>query len=173
VVLDSAARFLEARSRSVAEVRRRLASAGYRPNLIDRAILELTRQGYLDDEGFARAWVASRDRARPRGERALRAELLLKGVERPVVDAILAERGAADADHDADDADERSADEQAAGRLLEKHRRALERELDPRRRRQKAYALLARNGFDPDVCRRVAAGVAALDAASEDAAGTS
>ena len=33
----------------------------------------------LDDEAFARAWVESRDRARPRGERALRAELRQKG----------------------------------------------------------------------------------------------
>jgi SOS response regulatory protein OraA/RecX len=28
---------------------------------------------------------------------------------------------------------------------------------DPRQRRQRAYALLARNGFDPEVCRTVAA----------------
>jgi hypothetical protein len=31
------------------------------------------------------------------------------------------------------------------------------REPDPRRRRAKAYALLARNGFDPVVCSTVAA----------------
>jgi hypothetical protein len=37
----------------------------------------------------------------------------------------------------------------------------LERETDPRRRRQRTYALLARHGFPPDVCRRVAADVAA------------
>ena len=36
----------------------------------------------------------------------------------------------------------------------------LRREADPRRRRQKAYALLARNGFAPDVCHEVAATVA-------------
>jgi hypothetical protein len=30
---------------------------------------------------------------------------------------------------------------------------------DPRQRRQRAYALLARNGFDPEVCRTVAAQV--------------
>jgi regulatory protein len=157
VVLDAAARFLETRSRSVAEVRRRLTTAGYKASLIDSALADLTRQGYLDDESFARAWVASRDRARPRGERALRAELLLKGVERPVVEAALAERGGDEATDEAGDG--RSADEVAARRLIEKHRRALERELDPRRRRQKAYALLARNGFDPEVCRRVAASV--------------
>ena len=43
----------------------------------------------LDDETFARAWVESRDRARPRGERALQNELRLKGIDRAVVDLVL------------------------------------------------------------------------------------
>ena len=42
----------------------------------------------LDDEAFARAWVESRDRARPRGERAIREELRLKGVDRTVIDDV-------------------------------------------------------------------------------------
>src|SRR5439155_745738 len=66
-VLDAAARFLETRSRSTAEVRRRLATAGYRPGLVDEAIERLAAQRYLDDEAFARSWVESRDRARRRG----------------------------------------------------------------------------------------------------------
>jgi hypothetical protein len=37
--------------------------------------------------------------------------------------------------------------------------RSLARVADPRQRRARAYALLARNGFDPDVCREVAAQV--------------
>ncbi len=175
VVLDSAARFLETRSRSVAEVRRRLTSAGYRPSLIDRAIDELTRQGYLDDGSFARAWVASRDRARPRGQRALRAELLAKGIDRALVEEVLAERATSEpvmrgvavdlspTDRPEAGGERVSPDEVAARRLIEKHRRSLSRETDPRRRRQKAYALLARNGFDPDVCRRVAAAFQADD----------
>src|SRR5512146_1728847 len=80
-VVDAAARFLEARPRSVAEVRRRLLTAGYRAPLVDAAIERLTGLRYLDDEAFARAWVESRARARPRGEIALRRELRLTGVE--------------------------------------------------------------------------------------------
>jgi hypothetical protein len=41
--------------------------------------------------------------------------------------------------------------------LLAKHARALARVADPRQRRQRAYALLARNGFDPETCREAAA----------------
>jgi hypothetical protein len=37
--------------------------------------------------------------------------------------------------------------------LLERQRRTLEREPDARRRRQKAYGLLARHGFDGDASR--------------------
>jgi SOS response regulatory protein OraA/RecX len=181
-VLDAAARFLEARSRSVAEVRRRLATAGYRHELVDEAIARLVQQGYLDDEAFARAWVDSRDRARPRGERALRTELIQKGIAREIIDVVLAERSAPAHDRFASDlpgngpaemergsADEpgHSADEAAAMRLIERNRRALLRESDPRKRRQRAYALLARNGFDPETSRTVAASVVNLEEGNE------
>ena len=153
VVLEAAARFLEARSRSITEVRRRLTSAGYRTELIDGAVARLKDLGMLDDEAFARAWVESRDRARPRGERALRDELRLKGIDRAVVDQVLEDR------RTTDDEDAAPPDRTAAERLIEKHARTLERIADPRQRRQRAYALLARNGFDPETCREIAAGV--------------
>jgi regulatory protein len=149
VVVEAALRFLEARARSVAEVRRRLTTAGYRPDLVEAAVVRLEELGVLDDESFARAWVESRDRARPRGERALRQELALKGVERAVSDEILEER------REAGDGSEVDLD--AARRLLARNARSLARVADLRIRRQRAYALLARNGFDPDVCRQASA----------------
>lgn len=158
VVLEAAARFLETRSRSVAEVRRRLTSAGYRAELVDGAIVRLSDLGMLDDEAFARAWVESRDRARPRGERAIREELRLKGVDRTVVETVLQERR--DVASDDGGTDDGGPDRAAAERLLAKHARTLARIADPRRRRQRAYALLARSGFDPDTCRAVAASAA-------------
>jgi regulatory protein len=111
-------------------------------------VTRLVELGYLDDDAFARTWVESRDRARPRGESALRRELAQKGVSREVVDEVLVER------HDA--AGESEPDRDAATALLERKRAALTREPDERKRRQKAYALLARNGFDPETCRDVA-----------------
>ncbi len=149
-VLDAALRFLEARQRSEAEVRRRLTEHGYRSDLVDGAITRLTELGILDDAAFAAAWVASRDRAHPRGERALRRELVLKGLERSVIDAAMEDRRGAGSDA-ADDVDEA-----AARRLIERNAAALRRIADPRSRRQRAYALLARHGFDPDVAGRVA-----------------
>ena len=151
VVLEAAARFLEPRARSVAEVRRRLTGAGYKPELVDGVIERLLEFGMLDDEAFARAWVESRDRARPRGERALRSELAQKGVAREIVHRVLAERRPSGDGETGDLATE----DAAAERLLERRERALMRIADPRVRRNRAYALLARNGFDPDVAGRV------------------
>ena len=168
VVLEAAARFLEARSRSVHEVRRRLGGAGYRPELVDGAIARMTELGMLDDEAFARTWVESRDRARPRGERAIREELRTKGIDRETIDLVLGERrdralaSSEAAGEDGDDAQTVSADRTAAERLLAKNARALARVADPRQRRQRAYALLARHGFDPETCREVAASVLAV-----------
>jgi regulatory protein len=154
-VLAAAARFLEARPRSVVEVRRRLTGAGYRPALVDGAIERLLELGMLDDRAFAEAWITSRDRARPRGERVLRQELHQKGIDRAVIDELLEERrtGA--------EGEVTEPDLEAARRLLERSARSLARVADPRQRRARAYALLARNGFDPEVCREVAAEVVA------------
>jgi regulatory protein len=155
-VLEAAARFLETRSRSITEVRRRLTRSGYQAELVEGAITRLEELGMLDDEVFAKAWVESRDRARPRGERAIREELRLKGVDRSTVDAVLDER------REALPEDAPAPDRAAAERLIAKHERSLARVADPRQRRQRAYALLARNGFDPETCREVAGRVAVV-----------
>lgn len=170
-VLDAAARFLEARPRSEDEVRRKLLRLGYRAEMVEDAVAKLLTVGYLDDEAFARSWVESRDRAKPRGEHALRRELGMKGVDRTLVDAVLGSRrdeaqaAAADAGDTPVDPDEA-----AAERLLARRLGPILREPDPRRRLQRAYALLARNGFSPDVCSSVARRVLTppdADAASE------
>ena len=150
--MEAAAAFLAVRPRSVAETTRRLVSLGYPEPLVQDVVTQLIEMHYLDDDEFARAWVESRDRARPRGSTGLRRELALKGVDRSVVESVLAARNAsieADPDH------------AAAAALLERRRSFLDRERDPRKRQQKAYALLARNGFDSDTCRELSARVVA------------
>jgi regulatory protein len=150
-VMEAAATFLAVRPRSISETRRRLAKLGYPEPLVEHVITRLVEMEYLDDADFARGWVQSRDRAKPRGEIALRRELLLKGVERAVIDDVLAQRAESAAGSDAD--------RDAARALLERRRAAFERIADPLKRRQRAYSLLARNGFDPETCREVSAGL--------------
>jgi regulatory protein len=151
VVLEAALRFLEPRQRSIGEVRRRLSRVGYRDELVEGAIARLVELGVLDDEAFARTWIESRDRARPRGERALRFELARKGIDRKTADETIAARAA----------DHPEADAEAATRLLARNARSLARVPDLRSRRQRAYALLARAGFDSEIA---AAASRAMDA---------
>ena len=76
---SAALRLLGYRGRSEAEVRRRLAPR-YRVQTIERVIISLTEQGYLDDAAFAAQWRSNRERRRPRGKSLLRLELRGKGI---------------------------------------------------------------------------------------------
>lgn len=154
IVMEAAAAFLAVRQRSVEETRRRLNHLGYPPALCDEVVDRLIELTYLDDHAFARAWTESRDRARPRGEVALRRELQSKGIRDETIRAVLADRAASVARVDSEDADT-----QTARRLIERRSTSLQREPDSQRRRQRAYALLARSGFAPDICREVSAQV--------------
>ncbi len=84
-------RFLQQRPRSTAEVRQRLERDHYPEASITATLARLTRAGLLDDAAFARAWVASRNATNPRGVQMLRLELQRKGVDRAILDAVLAD----------------------------------------------------------------------------------
>jgi SOS response regulatory protein OraA/RecX len=58
---------------------------------------------------------------------------------------------------------EPTADAAAARRVLERHASALARVADPRARRQRAYALLARSGFDSETAVEAIARIADPD----------
>lgn len=88
--LNSALRLLSYRPRSQAEMRQRLAQKGLPPAVIDDTIQRLQELGLLDDSGFARYWVESRDQASPRGRRLLAQELRLKGIERETIQEAVA-----------------------------------------------------------------------------------
>jgi regulatory protein len=161
-VLAAALRRLEIRAFSVAGLRRRLLEAGYRADLVDAALARLGELGLLDDAAYARDWIEARDRSRPRGTAALRRELAQRGIPPEMIAAALAGRAevagqAGMAQVGAEAAASDTADERAAAALLTRRAAALGRIDDPRLRRQRAYALLARNGFDPATCASMVA----------------
>ena len=131
---DVAVRYLASRPKSVAEIARHLRGKRFDVADVQRAIDRLRAQRYVDDEAFARYWVEQRERFKPRGDRALKSELLGKGVSREVIEVVLGER--------APDAD------------VEQAKRALSRPMTrwgtlaaPERKR-KIHAYLAARGFD-------------------------
>lgn len=79
------------REHSSGELRRKLSQGTLKrerrfpDSIIDRAIMELTHEGYVDDLRFSEAWIESRLRKNPEGRDRLSAGLQAKGVSREIV----------------------------------------------------------------------------------------
>jgi regulatory protein len=67
----------------------RLRRRGAPADVADDVVADLTARGYLDDEAFARHWVAARA-PRGYGPARLRAELRARGVDTKLIEAALA-----------------------------------------------------------------------------------
>ncbi len=84
-------RLLSRRPHSMGELRERLQAAGVEGRAIEEVLSGLEQAGLVDDEDFARSWVASRKAAGGTGRRKLRWELRRKGVDHELVERILDE----------------------------------------------------------------------------------
>jgi|WetSurMetagenome_2_1015567.scaffolds.fasta_scaffold177207_2 regulatory protein len=73
-------RLLNYRARSCGELTARLEQKGFPPEVIRRTLAELSRQGLVDDEEFARQWAEERVRLHPMGGAALREKLRQRGI---------------------------------------------------------------------------------------------
>jgi regulatory protein len=90
-IREAALRLLAHRARSRGELATRLRRKDFPSGLIQPVLDELESRGWLDDAEFARSWIRDRLRLRPRGRRALLAELRNKGVAGDVAEAALDE----------------------------------------------------------------------------------
>jgi regulatory protein len=131
-------RLLSNRPRSEWEVRQNLLKAGYGDETIERVLDRLRGVGLVDDAAFARYWIDNRTQFKPKGEVALRQELRRKGIDREVVDAVLAES-------------EHAEDKAALRAALAKADRY--RQLPRQEFAQKLGAYLAQRGFDYETVR--------------------
>ena len=84
-----AAKLLAAKSRSVAELRERLAERCPSKEVVETVIARLREYGYLDDERYALTYASSKVRQQPVGRRRLEQNLLMKKVDRKVADEVL------------------------------------------------------------------------------------
>jgi regulatory protein len=135
--LDLGFAFLGHRDRTVAEVRRHLERKRVEPGAIDAAVAELARQGYLDDERFARRFAEDRRRLDAWGADRIERRLLALGVEPALVAGAV--RGDGDGDGEAHD------ELGAAVALL---RRRIGRPPRTDRERERALGLLGRRGYE-------------------------
>jgi regulatory protein len=130
--LDAAYRFLGRRDRTVAEVRERLEGQEIDAEVVDEAIAELTRQGYLDDARYAHRFAEDRRTIDAWGAERIERGLLAVGVEPALIAAAIGERGAAE-------------ELEAALAVL---RRRFTRAPTDDRDRDRALGLLVRKGYD-------------------------
>jgi len=146
---------LEARARSVADMRRMLLRKGEPATDVEAAIERLVGAGLLDDAAYARQFTRSKAVASGFSRRRVQQELTRRGVARAVADDAIAEVFA-----------EEVVDEDATiQRVARKKLRTLTRLNEPVRRRR-LYAFLARRGYDADDIARV---VRLLTASEDDA----
>ena len=87
--VDRALNYLSYRPRSREEVRRYLRRKETPPEIIEAALERLDRLDFVNDRTFAGFWIESREQFSPRGARALKNELRMKGVERDIVDELV------------------------------------------------------------------------------------
>lgn len=80
---------LARRAHSTQEIRDYLRRKRYEPEAIEQVLQDLQNQHLLNDEAFARTWVAERRQLKQRSTRELQAELRRKGVDASVVKAVL------------------------------------------------------------------------------------
>jgi regulatory protein len=87
---------LERRMRSRHELEQILRRKGVRLEVAGPVLDRLTEVGLVDDAAFARAFVASRQRTRPRGTLGLAAELRRRGIDAGIIEDVLGELCAAE-----------------------------------------------------------------------------
>lgn len=137
---DLAAKYLTARMRTRKQVADYLAGKGYDETVVADTIGWLDGYGYLDDGEYAKRFVESRLRSRPRGRAMLRWELQQKGVAAPEIEEAFSEEL------------DSAAEVEAAIRLLQKKAGRLARELTYEER-GKLGQFLQRKGFSHGIIR--------------------
>ena len=130
--------FLKFRPRSRYEIQKYLKDKKFLPETVTDTIRKLEAAGYLNDFDFARLWVESRLRCKPRGMAALREELRIKGISEEMIQTVLT------------DLDEKQAAWDAVLPKL-RHWDKLEKE----EFKKKVYGHLTRRGFHYSLCSEI------------------
>jgi regulatory protein len=137
---DKLVRYSTLRPRSKREVETWFKKYKVHESLHDELFNKLKRLELLDDTKFAKWWVEQRITFRPRGKKALMAELRQKGIDRYIIDEVLTET----------DIDE----EKMAKKLLERRKYRWER-LNKLEARKKKSDFLARKGFSWEIIKQL------------------
>ena len=132
-VAGNALRYAAMRLRSVWEMEQYLKRKGASPALTEKTLNKLSNINLLNDESFAKAWVANRRLLRPISKRKLQQELRAKHISDEVINITIS--------------DDEAGDERTSLReLIAKKRNLSKYKADP----MKLMQYLARQGFNYD-----------------------
>ena len=157
---EAALKLLERTRRTRSDLARRLCDRGYPHEIVTQVLDRLAGVGLVDDSEYARAFLAERWGRRAAGWRRLEQDLRRRGVAAEDIDRARArfrdERG---------DADEVGLAARVVAQSVRRYA-----SLDPRVRRQRLYALLARRGFESEIIEQALRAVP--DSTEEQARGS-
>ncbi|MDO8621470.1 MAG: regulatory protein RecX [Candidatus Levybacteria bacterium] len=90
---NKALKFLSYRPRSEKEIRDKLFQKKTPQDLIEKIVSKLKEQKFINDEEFAKLWIESRNRSKPRSLRLIKLELKRKGIEGDIIDKMTNDEG--------------------------------------------------------------------------------
>lgn len=139
---DYALRLLSYRSRSEKELRDRLSGKGYAGEIVEKVVEGLKGLSLINDRKFAQAWVEERFLHNPRGERALKRELYLKGVDEEIVEEVIRDAFSRRSEYEIV--------RELAGKRVKRYKG-----LEVPSAKRRIYGFLSRRGFNPGVIQEV------------------
>jgi regulatory protein len=145
-VRNAALRYRSYRPRTHKEVTDYLRKKEYADEEIEIGIGFLEQNKLLDDAEFARMYCRDMQRRKPLGSRALRQKLMQRGIDRGIIDAVLAEQITPESDYEAALA--------TAEKLFTRYSTS-RKQLDEDAIKKRLYDNLARRGFSSSVIQTV------------------
>ena len=88
--------FLKFRQRSVKEMQDYLKKKNVPEEMSKRVIAKLLEDKFLNDVSFAREWIESRARFRPKGRRVVEMELKQKGIPNDIIEEVFSDEPSED-----------------------------------------------------------------------------
>lgn len=142
--LRDAMKRLNQRLWSTRRLARKLAELEHAPAMVQRVCDRLTELGVLDDAALGRSIIRAQLAQKPAGPALLRRKLMQRGLERQLIDQLLAELRA-----------QPNHDPAAAALTLARKRWTTLSKLPAPVAKRRLWGLLARRGFDLDVVQQV------------------
>ena len=140
IAYQRALNFLSYRGRSEQEIRLNLSKHETPEEIISEVLEKLRLASLVDDRAFARNWIENRSQFKPRGKRALAAELYQKGVTQKIIDDEL-----------------KGLDEEHLALKCAQARASRYQHLDQKEFKKKMYAYLNRRGFPYQIIKETVA----------------